>query len=194
MNIFQKIKNYFTPEESKYTAKEILKWLWAAWKGNRFQAVLNASLGLMSVGVSLAAVWAIQNAIDIAAGAKEGSIYWAVGIMALIVLLNFGINIATVWVKNILGIRARNRMQQRILDRILRSEWHSKEKRHTGDVINRLATDVGHVINFLTETMPNSLSTLALFIGAFVYRWHGAHRDSSQQVLHEEDETTLTRC
>ena len=169
MNIFQKIKNYFTPEESKYTAKEILKWLWAAWKGNRFQAVLNASLGLMSVGVSLAAVWAIQNAIDIAAGAKEGSIYWAVGIMALIVLLNFGINIATVWVKNILGIRARNRMQQRILDRILRSEWHSKEKRHTGDVINRLATDVGHVINFLTETMPNSLSTLALFIGAFVY-------------------------
>ena len=87
-----------------------------------------------------------------------GSIYWAVGLMGLIVLCNFAINIATVWVKNILGIRARNRMQQRLLDRILRSEWHSKEKRHTGDVIN-----------FLTETMPNSLSTLALFIGAFAY-------------------------
>ncbi|MBQ4222888.1 MAG: ABC transporter ATP-binding protein [Prevotella sp.] len=169
MNIFQKIKNYFTPEESKYTAGEILKWLWEAWKGNRLQAVINASLGLLSVVVSLSAVWAIHNAIDIASGVKPGSIYWAVGLMGLIVLCNFAINIATVWVKNILGIRARNRMQQRLLDRILRSEWHSKEKRHTGDVINRLATDVGHVINFLTETMPNSLSTLALFIGAFAY-------------------------
>ncbi len=169
MNIFQKIKNYFTPEESKYTAGEILKWLWEAWKGNRLQAVINASLGLLSVAVSLSAVWAIHNAIDIASGVKPGSIYWAVGLMGLIVLCNFAINIATVWVKNILGIRARNRMQQRLLDRILRSEWHSKEKRHTGDVINRLATDVGHVINFLTETMPNSLSTLALFIGAFAY-------------------------
>ena len=169
MNIFQKIKNYFTPEESKYTAGEILKWLWEAWKGNRLQAVINASLGLLSVAVSLSAVWAIHNAIDIASGVKPGSIYWAVGIMGLIVLCNFAINISTVWVKNILGIRARNRMQQRLLDRILRSEWHSKEKRHTGDVINRLATDVGHVINFLTETIPNSLSTLALFIGAFTY-------------------------
>ena len=169
MNIFQKIKNYFTPEESKYTAGEILKWLWEAWKGNRLQAVINASLGLLSVAVSLSAVWAIHNAIDIASGVKPGSIYWAVGLMGLIVLCNFAINISTVWVKNILGIRARNRMQQRLLDRILRSEWHSKEKRHTGDVINRLATDVGHVINFLTETIPNSLSTLALFIGAFTY-------------------------
>jgi len=169
MNIFQRIKDYFTPEESKYTAKEILIWLWEAWKGNRFQALLNASLGLMGVVVSLSAVKAIQNAIDIASGAKPGSIYWGVGIMGIIVLCNFAINISVVWVKNILGVRARNRMQQRLLDRILRSEWHSKEKRHSGDVINRLLTDVGHVINFLTETLPNSVSTLALFIGAFAY-------------------------
>ena len=89
MNIFQKIKNYFTPEESKYTAGEILKWLWEAWKGNRLQAVINASLGLLSVVVSLSAVWAIHNAIDIASGVKPGSIYWAVGLMGLIVLCNF---------------------------------------------------------------------------------------------------------
>ena len=169
MNIFQRIKDYLTPEESKYTVSEIVKWLWAAWKGNRFQAILNMSLGLMGVVVSLSAVKAIHNAIDIASGVKPGSIYWGVGIMGILVLCNFAISISAVWVKNILGVKARNRMQQRLLDRILRSEWHSKEKRHSGDVINRLLTDVGHVINFLTETMPNSVSTLALFIGAFAY-------------------------
>lgn len=169
MNIFKRIKNYFTPEKSTYTAKEILKWLWVIWKGNRLQAFLNASLGLVGVMLSLTSVWAIHNAIDIASGVKPGSIYVGVGIMGVIVLCNFAIGISAVWVKNILGVRARNRMQQRLLDRLLKSQWHSKEKRHTGDVINRLATDVGHVINFLTETLPSAVSTLALFIGAFAY-------------------------
>ena len=167
--MFKRLKQYFTPKESNYTAKEILQWLWVAWKGNRFQAILNASIGLLEVVVSLSAVWAIQNAIDIAAGVKPGSIYWGVGIMAIITLANFALSISSVWVKNILGVKARNRMQQRILDRILRSEWHSKEKRHSGDVINRLSVDVNNVINFLTEILPSSVSTLTLFLGAFVY-------------------------
>ena len=114
--MFKRLKQYFTPKESNYTAKEILQWLWVAWKGNRFQAILNASIGLLEVVVSLSAVWAIQNAIDIAAGVKPGSIYWGVGIMAIITLANFALSISSVWVKNILGVKARNRMQQRILD------------------------------------------------------------------------------
>ena len=146
-----------------------MRWLWVIWQGNRLQAILNASLGVVSVVVSLLAVWAIQNAIDIASHVKPGSIYLAVGLMGLLVLVNFGLSISGVWIKNILGIKAQNRMQQRMLDRILRSEWHSKEKRHSGDVINRLEMDVSHVITFLTEVIPNSLSTLALFIGAFIY-------------------------
>ena len=167
--MFERIKRYLSPPDSKYNTRQIMVWLWDAWKGNRLQAFLNASIGLLSVVVSLSAVWAIQNAIDIAAGAKQGSIYLAVGIMGLLVLCNFALNISSVWIKNILGIRAQNRMQQRLLDRILRSEWQSKEKRHSGDVINRLEEDVKAVINFLTEVLPNSVSTLTLFIGAFIY-------------------------
>jgi len=167
--MFKKLKDYLTPPDSKYSARQILVWLWDAWKGNRLQAFLNAMIGLAEVVVSLSAVWAIQNAIDIAAGVKPGSIYWAVGLMALLTLTNFGLGIASVWIRNILGVLARNRMQQRLLDRILRSEWHSKEKRHSGDVINRLQSDVGQVINFLTEVLPNTVSTTTLFLGAFFY-------------------------
>ncbi len=159
----------FKVPKFKYTASMILKWLWGAWKGNRVQTILNASIGLGQVVVSLLQIWAMQRAIDVAAGAKEGNIYWAVGVMALVVLCEFALSISGVWVKNLLGVKAQNRMQQRMLDRILRSEWRGKETRHSGDVINRLESDVGTVINFLTETMPNTLSTLALFFGAFFY-------------------------
>ena len=146
-----------------------MKWLWRAWRGNQLQAVLNASLGLLSVVVSLAQVWAIQHAIDVASHTAEGSLYWAVAYMGLLILANFAISISSIWVRNILGIRAQNRMQQRMLDRILRSEWRGKERMHSGDVINRLEGDVGNVVSFLTETLPGALSTLAMFLGAFVY-------------------------
>lgn len=155
--------------KSEYSAKVILRWLWAASRGNRLQAGLNALLGLLAVGVSLAQVWAMQRAIDVAAGAVRGSIYWAVALMGSLVLCDFALNISSVWVRSILGIRAQNRMQQRMLDRILRSEWNGREKRHSGDVLNRLEFDVSSVVSFITETIPHTLSVLAMFIGAFFY-------------------------
>lgn len=148
---------------------QILRWLWSAWRGNRLQAVLNALIGVLMVAVSLAQVWAVKRAIDVAAGSAGGSLLWAVAVMGLLILTDFGLNISSVWVRNILGIRAQNRMQQRMLDRLLRAEWVGRERRHSGDVINRLETDVNNVVTFLTETLPNTLGVLLLFIGAFSY-------------------------
>lgn len=156
-------------KSEKYTIAQIFLWLWKAWKGNRLQAMLNATIGLLGVGFSLSMVWAMRRAIDTASGIIDGSIYAAVGIMALLTLCEFGVGISRVWIKNILGVKARNRMQQMTLARLLRSEWRGREAMHSGDVINRLETDVNHVVTFLTETLPSTISTIALFIGAFIY-------------------------
>ena len=164
-----KLKNLLNVPQSKYDAKTILKWLWQAWRGNQLQAILNACIGFASVGVSLAHVWAVQHAIDVASGVIVGSIYWAVALMGVFILCDYSLNIASVWLRNILGIKAQNHMQQQMLDRILRSEWQGKESRHSGDVLNRLEFDVSNVVNFLTEIIPNTLSVLAMFIGAFFY-------------------------
>ena len=164
----QMLKVFKVPK-FKYSAKTLLLWLWRAWRGNQLQAVLNASVGLLSVGVSLAQVWAVKRAIDVASHAVEGNIYWAVAVMGCLILADFALNVSSVWIRNLLGIKAQNRMQQRMLDRILRSEWHGRERLHSGDVLNRLETDVSTVVGFLTETIPNTLSVLAMFLGAFFY-------------------------
>lgn len=163
------IRQWFKIPTPKYSARVIFKWLWRAWRGNQLQAILNATIGLLSVVVSLAQVWAVQHAIDVASGHTEGSIYWSVGVMAMLVLCSFALRICSIWVRNILGIKAQNRMQQRMLDRILRSEWTGKESHHSGDVLNRLEQDVGTVVSFLTETIPNTISVVAMFVGAFLY-------------------------
>ena len=164
-----RIKTLLKIPDFKYDARTIMKWLWHAWRGNQLQAVLNALIGLLSVVVNLAQVWAVKHAIDVASGTLPGSIYGAVGLMAALILLDFSLNIAGVWVRNILGIQAQNRMQQRMLDRLLKAVWQGREHHHSADVLNRLEFDVSNVVNFLTEVIPNTLSVLALFVGAFCY-------------------------
>lgn len=156
-------------QKSRYGVAEIVHWLWRALAGNRLQAGLNAAVGLAGVAVDLCSVWAVQRAIDIAAGARHGSLGLAVGLMALFIACGFALNVSRVWIKNILGIKAQNTMQRQMVDRLLRSEWRGRERYHSGDVINRLEQDVSTVVTFVTETLPGTLSVAAMFIGAFVY-------------------------
>ncbi len=152
-----------------------LRWLWRSLKGNRLQASLNTLLDMASVSLSLLSVWAMQRAIDVAAGAHAGNIYWAVALLGLCMVMNFAIRLCLVWISNILGVKAQNRMQQALIDRLLRSQWQSLQSRHSGDVINRLELDVRTVVNFVTEILPTTFSTALLFIGAFVYMFTMDH-------------------
>ena len=167
--MFAKLRRLFEIPDNHFTAKEIFQWLWRVLQGNRLQAILNANIGLLGVGLGLSSVWAMQRAIDIASGALDGSLYIAVGVMAALILGEFAVGISRVWVRNILGVKAQNRMQQRVLARLLRSEWRGREAMHSGDIINRLEQDVKTVVTFLTETLPSTVSTVAMFVGAFVY-------------------------
>lgn len=169
MQLMDRLRQWLNIRPSHYSAGQTLRWLWAVWRGNRLQASLNALSGLAGVAVSLGSVWAVQRAIDIASGALRGSLYLAVGLMALLILADFALSVCKIWIRNILGVKAQNRMQQQVLDRLLRSEWSGRERFHSGDIINRLETDVGTVVSFLTETLPNTLSVAALFVGAFFY-------------------------
>src|SRR5574344_452539 len=164
---FMKFKEFLHFKKNKYGVRTIAKWLWNAWRGNQMQAVINAVIGILEVVVSLVSVWAMKYTIDIAPGHTKGSIYLAVGFMAFLIVCDMALHICSIWVKNILGIRAQNRMQQQLFDRLLRSEWHGKEIHHSGDVLNRLEIDVNTVVNFLTEVIPNTLSVICLFIGSF---------------------------
>ena len=151
------------------SVKDISRWLLKVLRDNWLQTSTNALIGVLGVAVSLSAVWAVKHAIDVASGYVEGSVYVAVGIMAMLVLCDFALSISKIWIRNTLGIKARNRMQQQMLDKILNSHIEGKGKYHSGDIINRLDNDVRDVVDFLTETIPNTLSVTLLFAGAFTY-------------------------
>ena len=56
MKLIEKLHN----PESKYAIRQIVRWLWRVLRGNRTQALFNASIGMLGVACSLLMVWAMQ--------------------------------------------------------------------------------------------------------------------------------------
>lgn len=152
-----------------YSIGRISRWIWDSSRDNRLQTILNTSIGLLDVALALLSVWTVQRAIDIASHHLDGDVIMAVVWMALVISGTFVLDFCSTWVKNYYGVRAQNRMQRRMLGYILHSEFQGRNSMHSGDVINRLESDVNTVVNFVAETIPSAVSVFCLFVGAFVY-------------------------
>lgn len=135
------------------------------------QMTLNAALGILSVGSSLAFVWCTKLTVDIATGSVQGNITHAIALLVGVMILDIAVGFSAKWVRAVLGVKARNRMQERIFRRLLTSQWLMLKKYHTGDVLNRVMEDVVVVVNLLTEDLPSLLTTVLQLFGAFAFMY-----------------------
>lgn len=151
------------------------QWFWQVSKHLRTQSLINALIGIVTVGIDFAFIAATKLAIDIATGRNNTPLRWAAGILIAIVVAQIVIGFTRRWVGAILGVRSQNRMQQRLFRHILQSEWNGMEHRHSGDVLNRLERDVRDVTSVITDTMPAALGTSVRLLGAFFFLYHMDH-------------------
>lgn len=108
-------------------------------------------------------------AIDIATGKNDSSLNIAVALIIGCMMSQISITFSRKWISALLGVKAQNKMQQRLFARLLKSEWNGKEIRHSGDVLNRLEKDVTDITNVITETLPSALAVIVRMGGAFLY-------------------------
>lgn len=151
----------------RHRTAQLLSWLFGAWRGNWAQTALNALVGVAGVAVSLGQVMVMKHTVDAATVGDTRGLWTGIALMVACVAADFGLSISSVWIRNILGVRARCRMQARVFDVVVAAQWQGRRTRHSADVVNRLESDVATITNFVTETVPQLLSTIALFVGAF---------------------------
>ncbi|MBQ7683561.1 MAG: ABC transporter ATP-binding protein, partial [Bacteroidaceae bacterium] len=148
----------------------IIRWFWKISQKLRFQASLNALIGIMSVGLDFAFIWVTKLCIDIATGrATAVPLKTAALLLVAIMAGHICIGFARRWIGALLGVRSQNHMQLQLFRRLLATEWNGREARHSGDVLNRLIRDVNDVTSVITETLPAALSVTTRLIGAFVF-------------------------
>ena len=149
-----------------------VRFLFRQLKGNRLQAVLNATSGLLLVGLDLAFVWATKRAVDIATLPSPThnaatDLHPALALIAFIMVLRIAVSLGSRWIRAILGVKAQNHMRRELFERLLCCQWVSLKRHHTAALTNRLERDVADVVSFMTETVPAVFTTVAQFIGAF---------------------------
>lgn len=133
--------------------------------------LLNIVLGLGYVATTLSFVWVTKRTVDIATGEMDGNINHAILLLVSIMVVEIALGFSGRWVRAVLGVKARNQLQERLFRRLLSSDWLSVKRYHTGDVLNRVMEDVVVVVNLLTEDLPSLLTTVFQLTGAFVFMY-----------------------
>lgn len=166
-------KKRFSAEGKELLSYRVLsQWLWRTSAGYRLQATINTIIGIILVLTDLAFVWGTKWAVDIATNSSNKSLKPAILFLGCIIIIQILLGITSRWIRAVLGVKAQNKMQHDAFSHLLRSDWKSMQQFHTGNLINRIETDVNNIIGFITESIPSLFTTIFQFIGAFLFLFY----------------------
>ena len=151
------------------TVLKYLRWLWAHSAGARGAVLANILLGTLSVGLNLCFIWLCKHLVDIATGVATGSLPFYTGLVIAVVILRLGVSALNVRLENLTGSKMNFVIRKGLYSCLLQSEWLGKERRHTGDTVNRLETDVSTVTGVICSDVPQIFTTLVQMVAAIVF-------------------------
>lgn len=171
MKVIEKIKKYLNHNEIK---KILHSWSWIfsyilRYKG---QVAVFSCIGLISTGMGLFTSWIMKDLIDSVTGqismavAPVAAVY--VGTAVAKIFVGALTNRISLKVRLNVGIQIKND----VYDRLMNTEWTAISAFHSADIMTRTGADVGIVSNMVLSYIPNVVTSLVNFIGAFFIILH----------------------
>lgn len=160
------MKKRFQKENIDQIKRELL-WLWQRMKQYRNLIALVALLGIGGTVMSLGSSVATKYLIDAVTGFGADVVGRAAVYMSLMMLGGLALQAVSSRVSASVHVRVRNQMQHDTYGRILRASWEMLEPYRSGDLMNRLNSDVDAVTNGVIGFLPSLLTAGVKFLGAF---------------------------
>ena len=150
--------------------------MWIRSKGIHIAVVVNILLGFLLVGLNLFFIWICKRLIDIATGAitpASGAVYNTIliycVIMVIVMLARVVISAFAARLENTTYSKMNFIIRSYLFSNLLQSQWHGKEKIHTGDTMNRIFSDVDNVTKLIADEFPSFFTTLFQLAAAFIF-------------------------
>ena len=141
-------------------------WKWS--KKEHKYVFITALLNVLIAGLSLAFSLRSKAIVDSAVLGDSGSIIKNAVIIAAILLVQivsyYSISRLNLYVK----ARMQMNMRSQMLDQILKKEYKTISTYHSGELVNRMFSDVNTVIDGVTSIIPPLLCMLTQLIGAVI--------------------------
>lgn len=167
MAFLRRIKKLLYREDPGQLKRELL-WLLDRVKQYRKKILLIGLLGLVGTLMGLVSSVASKYLIDAVTGFGKDLLARSailMGVMMVGSLVFQGIS-SRVGAK--VNVHVRNEMQHNTYTRILRAGWEVLEPYRSGDLLNRLNSDVTTVADGTINFLPALITSLAKFAGAFL--------------------------
>ncbi len=152
--------------------KGILKyfrWLWTHSAGARGAILANILLGTVNVALNLYFIYLCKRLVDIATGASAGSLRLFTGLVLGVIVLRLVVSAYNVRLENLTSSRMGFIIRKGLYSNLLQAEWLGKERRHSGDTVNRLELDVNTVTGVICSDVPQVFTTLVQMLAAVVF-------------------------
>ena len=166
MAFIRRIKKYLHRDKPGQLKRELL-WLLARVRDYRKQILVIGVLGLVGVVMGLASSVASKYLIDAVTGYGSRLLIRSAIVMGVMMLGSLIFQGISNRVSARIHIRVRNEMQHNTYTRILRAGWEVLEPYRSGDLLNRLTSDVGTVSDSIINFLPAFLNSSVRFLGAF---------------------------
>ena len=127
---------------------------------------------LVLVGIALCYVYISKSLVDVASGVGEGGARELVLLgcaMVLTILLRIGFQSCISYVESKAEIKIANSLRQREFDKLMHLKSDYRKHWHSGDLVNRMQSDVSAVASSIGRVIPNLTGAVLKFSAAFAY-------------------------
>lgn len=145
---------------------EETKWMYQYAKRYKIAILFYIILGVVGTGMSLGGSVASKYLIDAVTGVDKRNIGYIVFLIIAMAILGVIIKAVSSRITAKISVKVNNEIQREVYDKIMTTDWLSMTKFHSGDLLNRLNSDVGTVSNSVLGWVPSLITKLAQFLGA----------------------------
>ena len=166
---WQRIQMGKEEKVERITVKNLLKYLYALVWHDSLSSFLLLTIGATGVGISLSSVVLSKKVIDVATCSAEGGIELMLAGLGILQLGSIGLSILASWYATRYQTTLYNRLSVYYFSGILHAEWKAQQTYHSGDIMSRVGTDIGDIVQLMVRTFPQFLVTLLKLTSAVIY-------------------------
>lgn len=167
MRLFQKIKSKLHSDDPQQLKREI-KWLFKYVKRYWVMIAISVVLGFVGTVMGLCSSVASKYLIDAVTGYRSDMLWPSAIAMIILMLGSLVLQALSSRISATIHVKVKKEMQCMTYGKILRTDWEALEPFRSGDLLNRLNSDVSVVSDGVIGFIPNMVSGIVRFVGAFV--------------------------
>ena len=177
--------------EKPVSTKQTVRTLWVLSKGTRWWVALETLLRCLMVACTLSLAYILKDLVNDAGvchaaflqtglsfselWADQAS-FWSlvrplldsVFVLAAVILGRLLLRFAAKRLRSVQCAKFSLRLKKQLMHRLFEKELSARNRYHTGELMNRLTSDVDTVVSQATNLVPNTVATFAQIIGAAV--------------------------